>query len=78
MHQVKRFKNQVGICMILKSHWSLLLTQLTKKGNKKNMWWRKPTPLLFHKKIFTQSTKQINHKHLKYQSLPPKNINQKR
>ena len=31
MHQVKGLKNQVGIWVISKIRWSLLLTQLTKK-----------------------------------------------
>ena len=30
-------KKQLGIWIILKSHWLLLLTQLTNKGNKKNV-----------------------------------------
>ena len=34
---MKRLKKQVGIRIISKIHLSLLLTKLTKKGNKKNV-----------------------------------------
>ena len=37
MHRLKRLKKQVGIWMISKIHWSVLLTQLEKKGNKNNV-----------------------------------------
>ena len=45
MHQVICFKNQLRICMISKN-----IDTVDKIGNQKHMWWRKPTPLLFHKK----------------------------
>ena len=34
---MKRLKNKVGIWIILKSQWSLVLTQLTKKVNQENV-----------------------------------------
>ena len=37
---------------------------MKKKENKTKMWWRKPSLVIFRRKmILTQSTKQINHKH---------------
>ena len=50
-----------------------ILTQLTKKVNQGKMYLRKPTHLLYQKKIrLTQSTKHRNHKHPKKQSIPQK------
>ena len=46
-----------------------------KKGKSIKMWLRKPTHLLYHQKIIlTQSTKQINNKHPKKQSISPRII----
>ena len=70
----EKVKQKVGIWMIPNRHWSLLLKRLSKKGvlswlikkiRQNKMLWRNPSLLLFQNKIkFTQSTKEINHKHL--------------
>ena len=45
-----------------------------KEVKSRKMWLRKPTHLLYPQKIIlTLNTKQINHKHPKKQSIPPKN-----
>ena len=49
--------------------------RVDKKGKHNLVWWRKPSLLLFKKKIiFTQSTKQRNQKHPIKQLIHPKEI----
>ena len=58
--QIENVRSKVEIWMITNMHWSLLMTRLskmllltwlTKKVNENKMFWRKPSLLLFHKKM---------------------------
>ena len=75
MHQVKRLIKQVGIWMISKIHWSLILKQLTKKVNKTKCGGGIQQFSYFRKKKTDKIEKHRNQKHPKKQSLPTKQSN---